>query len=476
MHTARTSLASLTPAASRLLSTAIAALVFSACAGLAFGALAASARTGTGGKLRLHKPSLRTSQSGAANWACPSGACDAIVIRATRKRTAGARMTAGSGERLGLDPQDLQSAYDIPPTLATSRKPLTVAVVDAFGYPDAEKDLSAYRARYGLPACTKKKGCLKVVNEAGEKRHLPKAEPGWDVEAALDADMVSAACPQCHILMVEASTELPADLGESVNTAARLGAAVVSNSYGYPELDEEECSLEGGECAEVCGKAGCSQYNADYTHPGTEIFASAGDSGYGDTFQGFSGSGQDNFPASSPNVVAVGGTALFKIEALPRKWFEEAWGEPLIEIGTGSGCSLYQEKPSWQKDTGCARRTDNDVSAVAAAISPVSVRYDGTWIDVAGTSVASPLVAGIEAHASPQVREEGARAFYEDPAAFNDVTQGFDWNTEDESGLSECAPNEYLCTAQVGYDGPTGIGTPHGVPLEGGGSSAGAAR
>jgi hypothetical protein len=157
---------------------------------------------------------------------------------------------------------------------------------------------------------------------------------------------------------------------------------------------------------------------------------------------------------------------LFKEEEVPRKWFEEVWNEPFLDIGTGSGCSKLEPKPGWQTDEGCKKRTDNDVAAVAAAVTPVSVRLDGSWELVAGTSVASPLVASIEAHASAHERSLGARMFYEDPSSLFDITQGFNWNPYDKTETSECAPNEYLCNAEIGYDGPTGLGTPDGVPGE----------
>lgn len=426
-------------------------------AGAAMGALAVPASAGAASgeaeqagmgaipaqaRVHIHKPALASSAA-KVRWACPEGACDAIIVGKAEK------VTDGSGERRGLDPQELQSAYKIPTTLSS---PQTVAVIDAFGYPKAEADLAAYRSEYGLPACTKADGCFKKVNEEGEERKYPATEEGWDLEAALDEDMVSAACPSCHILLVEGTTELPADLGASVNTAASLGATEISNSYGYPELLKE-----------YCGKKGCTEYNADYVHPGVEIFASAGDSGYADVFDGL-GYSTVNFPAASPSVVAVGGTALYKVAGLSRGWTEEAWGESFLPAGTGSGCSKYQKKPAWQSGAGCSHRIENDVSAVAAVISPVSIRIDGTWELVGGTSVSSPLVAGIMAHASSAVRSAGAQAFYEDPDSLFDVTEGFNWDAFDESGTSECAPHEYLCNAETGYDGPTGVGTPDGVP------------
>jgi hypothetical protein len=401
-----------------------------------------------GGRLHLHKPSLRVAGSMASpRWACREGACGAIVAAQPIK------VAQGSGERRGLDPQDLQSAYRIPKTLGS---PQTIALVDAFGYPDAEADLAKYRERYGLPACTKASGCFKKVNERGEEGAYPPEEEGWDIEAALDEDMASAACPQCHILLVEGTTELPRDLAASVNTAAALGATEVSNSYAYPE-----------QLKELCGAKGCAQYRKDYEHAGVLITAASGDSGYGDAYFEL-GLSTTNFPASSPSVVAVGGTALFKDESVPRRWFEEVWNESALQAGTGSGCAKFEPKPAWQTEEGCAGRIDDDVAAVAAVVTPVSVRIDGFWNLVGGTSVASPLVAGIEAHATTQERALGSRAFYEDPSSLYDVTQGFNWDAFDESGTSECAPSEYLCNAEVGYDGPTGLGTPDGVPGESG--------
>jgi subtilase family serine protease len=404
----------------------------------------AGARSLAAGKLHLPRPALGASTSaGKPRWACPEGACDAIVVTQTPK------VGFGSGERRGLDPQDLQSAYKIPATLSS---PQTIALVDAYGYPNAEADLAAYRSEYGLPPCTTANGCFKKVNEKGEEGSYPAEEEEWDLEAALDEDMASAACPQCHILLVEGSTERPADLGASVNTAVSLGATEISNSYGYPQ-----------DYLPWCGFLDCLRYNHDYKHPGVLITASAGDGGYDDTYEGF---GATDFPAASPNVVAVGGTSLFKAPSTARGWSEEVWNEPAISAGTGSGCTRLEPKPAWQTDTGCSKRTDDDVAAVAAVVTPVSIRIDGAWSLVGGTSVASPLVAGIEAHASAAERALGAQAFYKDPGSLFDVTEGFDWNPLDESGSSECAPNEYLCNAAVGYDGPTGLGTPDGVPVE----------
>src|SRR5207245_1914303 len=126
------------------------------------------------------------------------------------------------------------------------------------------------------------------------------------------------------------------------------------------------------------------------------------------------------YPASSKEVIAVGGTTLTKEPESVRGWTETAWN------GSGGGCSVYEQKPPWQQDPGCTNRTSNDVAAVGdPEKSPVSV-YDsyeyqnehqgGTgklgWVLLGGTSVATPIVAGVEAHATAAVRNEGAEAFY----------------------------------------------------------------
>ncbi len=414
---------------------------------------------GSGGEVRIRPPEAGISQTPSKTepyWACPHGPCEAIIDPPAVERSghwalpAGGPLLEGGGERGGYDPQDLQSAYNIP---ASGGSTQTIALIDAYGYREAESDLAKYRTRYGLQACTRdpldpESGCFRKVNEKGEEANYPEVggepEEEWDVEAALDLDMASAACPHCHILLVEATPEGFAGFGEAVNTAARLGATEISNSYGLAE--------------ENCEKANCEEYNVDYDHPGVMITASSGDSGY----DGFMASEESpSFPATSPSVVAVGGTSLMKASN-SRGWSEEVWGK------SGSGCSRSEPKPTWQRDTGCANRTDDDVAAVADPETPVSVYNHsvGGWINVGGTSAGSPLVAGIEAHASEYTRSlPGAAAFYQDPGAVFDVTAG--GNGEFPEG--ECTPpgggGEYFCNAEVGYDGPTGNGTPDG-PLQ----------
>jgi hypothetical protein len=398
------------------------------------------------------EPGISLTQSASeAYWACPESSCEAIVDPAPLTVETGGRKQfelpdgkklEGGGVKGGYDPQDLQSAYKIP---TSGGEDETIALVDAYGYPTAEEDLAVYREKYGLPPCTKANGCFEKVNQEGEEANYPVTNSGWDAESALDIQMVSAACPHCHVMLAEADNNESYSLRETVETAARLGATEISNSYGS---SEEYC---GGECEEDAHA---------YDPAGIHVFVSAGDSGYDDEGGATGEHREPDFPADLPSVIAVGGTALHKASNA-RGWTEEAWKQG------GSGCAALWPKPVWQQDSGCATRMDDDVAAVAACESPVSTYSPAvlgssskSWRLVCGTSVSSPLVAGIEAHASVFARSlPGAEAFYEDPGELFDVTAGSN---------GKCTPPEehaYYCTAEVGYDGPTGLGTPDG-PLE----------
>jgi streptogramin lyase len=324
----------------------------------------------------------------------------------------------GSGEKGGFARKDFLSAYKFP---ATGGSTQTIAIVDAFDDPNAESDLSNYRSHYGLSECTTANGCFKKVNQKGETKNYPPPNSGWSLEVSLDLDMVSAICPECHILLVEATSNSFANMATAEDQAATLKATEISDSWGGG--DSEARAAE----------------NSHYNHPGIPILVSSGDSGYGTAF-----------PASVPSVIAVGGTSL-KTAANSREWSEAVWS------GAGSGCSGVQSKPAWQTDAGCAKRTDTDVSAVAAPETPVSV-YDsyvyGGWLLVGGTSASAPILAGVEALSSSLVREMGAEALWKAGTAGHlfDVTEG---------NNGSCG-GSYLCTAKVGYDGPTGWGTPNG--------------
>jgi subtilase family serine protease len=358
------------------------------------------------------RSTITTARSCSATPAPGFAACNALV-----RTDSGARSFSPAAPS-GLSPANLRSAYKLP---AAGGAGLTVAIVDAYDDPNAEKDLGVYRSTFGLPACTTANGCFKKVNQNGAASPLPAGNTGWGEEISLDVDMVSAVCPSCKILLVEASSASIANLGTSVNTAVRLGAIAVSNSYGGAEFSTETSA------------------DTYYNHPGVAVTVSSGDSGYG-----------VEYPAASRYVTAVGGTSL-KTAGGTRGWAETAWS------GAGSGCSKYETKPSWQHDTGCTRRTVADVSAVADPATGVAV-YDtygvGGWLVFGGTSVASPVVAGVYALAGrPAAGSIPASLAYSHPGSLFDVTSGSN---------GSCA-GSYLCTAKAGYDGPTGLGTPNGT-------------
>ena len=227
----------------------------------------------------------------------------------------------------GLGPAQIQSAYKLAGLKSGGR---TVAIVDAFDDPNAASDLAKFRSTYGLAPCTTANGCFRKENQNGSASPRPSGDYGWAEEISLDLDAVSSACPDCHILLVEANSAGTSDLMKAEDTAAKtLGVASVSNSWG------------GSEDSTILG------LDSHFNHPGLAITVSSGDSGYG-----------VEWPASSQYVTGVGGTSL-SAASNSRGWSEAAWS------GAGSGCSAFEPKPSWQTDSGCARRTVADVSADA---------------------------------------------------------------------------------------------------------------
>ena len=336
----------------------------------------------------------------------------------------GSHPDASSGPT-GLGPSQIQSAYNLAGLNARGR---TVAIVDAYDDKSAESDLAVFRKTYGLPPCTTANGCFTKVNQNGVRGSYPANNVGWATEISLDLDAVSAACPTCHILLVEANDNSNANLYKAVDTAASWpGVVAISNSYGGAE------------------RSGETTDDAHFNHPGIAITVSSGDSGYG-----------VEYPAASRYVTAVGGTTL-KVAANARGWTETVWS------GAGSGCSAYEPKPAHQTDTGCPRRTVADVSAVADPATGLGVydtNCDGLqallgncfngWAAVGGTSLAAPLVAAIYALAGGHY---SAAYPYAHASSLFDVT----------SGSNGSCGGSYLCTGRSGYDGPTGLGTPNGT-------------
>jgi subtilase family serine protease len=296
----------------------------------------------------------------------------------------------------------------------------TVGIVDAYDDARAENDLGVYSQKYGLPPCTTANGCFKKVNQSGGTSY-PRKDAGWALEISLDVQVVHAACPTCKILLVEASSNSFANLIAAEDYATGH-ANVVSNSWGGSEFSSETSS----------------SYDGHFNRPGVPITVSSGDNGYG-----------VEYPAASRYVTAVGGTTL-KLNADNTRSTETVWS------GSGSGCSAYEPKPSFQTDSGCTKRTVADVAGDAYPNTGASV-YDSAgyygqtgWFQIGGTSLASPLIAAVYAVAGNSASNSYP---YSHTTSLYDVT----------SGSNGSCGGTYLCTAQTGFDGPTGLGTPIGA-------------
>jgi subtilase family serine protease len=387
--------------------------------GIATAALAAIPLSVLGPATASHGAPLASAASVAHSCAAAKhgfASCNAIV----RTDMAPAKSSPNATPS-GFGPSSLQSAYNLPSATAGSGR--TVAIVDAYDDPTAEADLNVYRSQFGLPACTTANGCFKKVDQNGGTNY-PRANGGWAQEISLDLDMVSAVCPNCHILLVEASSNSFANLGAAVNRAAATpGVVAISNSYGGSDASD-------------------ATYGSYYNHPGIAVTASSGDAGYG-----------AEYPASSHYVTAVGGTSL-RTASTSRGWSETAWS------GAGSGCSAYNAALSGASSfgTGCAKRALADVSAVADPSTGVAV-YDSTayqglsgWLVFGGTSVSSPIIASVYGLAGNTGSIDNNYPYAHSTSLW-DVT----------SGSNGSCPTSQWCNARTGWDGPTGLGTPNGV-------------
>jgi subtilase family serine protease len=347
-----------------------------------------------------------------AKRACPKPSPDASQCEVLIVKTGVQPDVAGWG------PSDLQAAYNLP----SSSKGLgqIVAIVDAYDNPNVASDLAAYRSYFRLPPANFTK-----YNQQGQQGNYPQkcdhnpkiSSFGWCIEIDLDVEMISAACPNCTIYLVEASDNN--NLGAAEKEAVKLGAHIISNSWTWGR-----------------------PFESDFDTPGVVYLAAAGDSNYG-----------SYVPARFANVVSVGGTFLAKKGS---KYKEIVWP------GTGGGCANGVAKPSWQHDPACTSRTQNDVAAVAWDVAEYdSYNYSG-WISVGGTSVATPLIASVYALAGNARSQHAGKTFWtlttqERKKYLHVISEGSNGNCD----------GSYLCTAGTGqygtYSGPTGWGTPNGI-------------
>lgn len=321
-------------------------------------------------------------------------------------------------------PQDLASLYQIPSSVTSKA---TVGIVDVGHDPNTRAQLDYYRSYFGLPACTPENGCFREVGQSGGSS-LPPPNSAWVNEIALDVQAVSAICPSCHILLVDAKSASADDLGAGAATAVRLGASYLSLSYGS---------------ADSVGNAALNL--SYYNSPGVTYVAATGDNGY---------AGGTIFPSSATNVIAAGGTSARLVNGT---WRQSAWS------GGGSGCSstsvlglvggLIGTVLASSGSTCPGGRPVSDVSALADADTGIMFYRGGSWLSGGGTSLAAPIVASLYAlagnHTTPRSIYDNAAT---KPSSFADITSG-------ANGSCGTA----LCTAGPGWDGPTGVGTPAGL-------------
>lgn len=367
---------------------------------------------------------------------CPQPSTPGVMQCSIVVRSQVAVQPANQPASAALSPGQLRSAYGLSKAAQASNKG-TIAIVDAYNDWHAAADLAKYRSYYGLGACTTSSKCLRVVNQKGTTAWYPKGNAGWAEEESLDLDMVSAICPKCKIILVESNATTIGSLSAAEDTAVRLGAKFVSNSWGGSEFSTE------------------ASYDGHFEHPGVAITVSSGDFGYAFGTQ---------YPAVSPDVTSVGGTTLW-MKGKTRTQ-EKVWSLGANE-GTGSGCSLLESQQTWQAadNSGCANRIDNDVAADADPRTGPAV-YDSSppsgqglakgWQQLGGTSASSPIIAAVYALANPGGKPATGslptKFPYQASSGLRDITIG-----------SNGSCGTYLCTAETGYDGPTGLGVPSGL-------------
>jgi subtilase family serine protease len=375
----------------------------------------------------MGEPAQAVNAHASSKAVCPappfrSARCHALVVTDANGNAAAATTPRGYG------PAQFHGAYSLP-TLAPNAQ--TIAIVDAYDDPTAKADLDTFNTTFGLPffptcSVTVTTSCFQKVNQSGKASPLPRTSAGWALEISLDVQVAHEICQNCKILLVEAKNNTIFNLSTAVNTAAHLGATVISNSYGGTD----------------------SGPIAAYNHPGIAITVSSGDSGY-----------RAESPASFNTVVAVGGTTLTLGTG-------NTYGSERVWSGTGSGCSSFNSARLFQKGalgwaaTGCvSKRGVVDVAANADPQTGAAV-YDSTpyngrtgWFRIGGTSLAAPLVAAVFGLAGNAATMSYPAAIpYAHTGSLHDVTTG-----------SNGSCSTTMCKGAVGYDGPTGVGTPKGI-------------
>jgi hypothetical protein len=318
----------------------------------------------------------------------------------------------------------------------------TIAIIGADNAPDITTDLATFDSKYGLTAPPS----FDVVNQTGGTPLPATYNASLSIETSLDVEWSHAMAPGADIVLIECNSTSFGDLiAAGVTTANSIaGVSVVSISYGAPEF------------------SGQTAYDRYFNHNGVTYVAAVGDSGSADTF----------YPATSPDVVAVGGSQITTSDSAGSYGSETVWNDPppatsTNEPGaTGGDISAYENRPSYQsaQTQSASKRMTPDVSFDASTNSGVYVidssQSNGSVFKVGGTSLAAPSFAGIVAVADQGRAIDGQSAltgstqtlpdlYKLPPADFHDITTGNN-NYNNTGGYD----------AGAGYDLASGLGTP----------------
>ena len=331
----------------------------------------------------------------------------------------------------GLSPAQARQAYGFD-QITNQGSGQIIGIVDAYDDPNIESDLGVFDSQFGLTACTSGNGCFQKIYASGSK---PRTNAGWSLEMSLDVEWSHAIAPQAKIILVEAASNSFANLLQAVDVAVQNGASVVSMSFGGSEFSSEASN------------------DTHFAVNGVTFTASSGDSGNG-----------VEYPAASPDVVAVGGTTL-NIGSGGSYISETAWS------GSGGGQSAYEAEPSYQANY----PIPNDPSGVRGVPDVAydadpntgfsvydTVRYQGQsgWFQVGGTSAGAPQWAALFAIAnSLRVGAGKATLSSTGTAVYSVAKANYSLNLHDiTSGTNGSCGT--LCTATTGYDYVTGLGSP----------------
>ncbi len=356
---------------------------------------------------------------------CPAptdNAPSCMVEALARPASGGGTTLITSPTPIGFGPAQFHGAYNVP-TTATGT--VTVAIIVGYDNPNVKADLDVYNSTFGLPpfpscSTTVLTSCFQKIAQSSKIT----TNPSWTMESSLDVQTIHQMCQNCKILLVEGNNNYWSNLMWAVDTAVSKGATVVNNSYAGVE------------------SSGLYSYDSHFNVPGVAFTAGSGDNGF-----------DVRYPAASKYVTGVGGTTL-TIDS-SNNWV----GESVWKLA-GSGCSLYEPKPVFQTDTGCANRTVSDVSADAdsdtgaAIYNSAGINGQTGWFKLGGTSLSAPIISAIYAMAGVTPGAQENRVPY---------VSGNSTNLHDVSTGSNGTCGTYLCQGTVGFDGPTGLGTPNGL-------------